>query len=89
MIQNQSGYSLLIVAAAVMTILILGTIAFSTPEIRNILPFPKTELAVSPSPVANYSEKQQLYLRNKAIIQKELQLSDEQFDLLVENANKN
>jgi uncharacterized protein HemX len=86
---NQNGVGLAVVVIVVALVL-AGVVAVATPQIRNsFLPAPKQ---VEPSPSASasqYSEKQKLYIRNEEAIKKGLNLTDQQFDLLVQNADKN
>ncbi len=85
---NQRGVGLLAVIGIV-SVIIIGAVVLTTPQIRQIvLPTPKPSPAASLAPNERYSDKQQLYLRNKATIMKNLNLNEEQFNLLVESANK-
>jgi hypothetical protein len=87
-VHSQTGVGALVVISVVVFAL-LGVIAVTTPQIRNLV-LPNNQSALpSPSPEPQLTEKQQLYLRNKETIQKALNLNDEQFDLLVESAGKN
>lgn len=88
--RNQQGVGLLAVIGIV-AIVIIGAVVLTTPQIRQtILPTPKpSPHMASSSATLNYSEKQQLYLRNKEVIKKNLNLNEDQFNLLVESANKN
>ena len=86
---NQKGISLLIVIVVV-AVVIAGVSIVAIPQLRKtFLPAQKqTESSPSASP-KQYSDKQKLYLRNEEAIKKGLNLTDQQFDLLVENADKN
>lgn len=89
-IRSQQGVGLAVVIAVVAVIL-LGAIVLGTPQIRNTL-LPATQKLNNASPSATphqYSEKQLLYIRNKETIKQGLNLSEEQFNLLVESADKN
>lgn len=91
---NQSGFSFLILLG-ITTLFLAGAIVVTTPQIKKLFtPRPDQTLQAVPSPdltekAPQYSEKQKLYLRNKARIQQELNLNDAQFDLLIESASKN
>lgn len=87
---SQQGVGLLAVIGIV-AVVIIGAVVLTTPQIRQIFfPTPKpSQYEASSSAMPQYSEKQLLYLRNKAIIMKNLNLNEEQFNLLVESANKN
>lgn len=87
---GQHGVGLLAVIGIV-AVVIIGAVALTTPQIRQtIFPTPKPALnEASSSAISRYSDKQLLYLRNKEIIMKNLNLNEEQFNLLVESANKN
>jgi hypothetical protein len=86
--QKGVGAAVVVMVAA---LILIGVIAVATPQIRNVI-LPSSHPAASPSPSAaasQYSEKQQLYLRNKEAIKQGLNLTEEQFNLLVQNADKN
>jgi hypothetical protein len=86
--KHQTGVGLLAVIGIV-SVIIIGAVVLTTPQIRQIvLPTPKPSPAASLAPNERYSDKQLLYLRNKATIMKNLNLNEEQFNLLVESANK-
>jgi hypothetical protein len=86
--KHQTGVGLLAVIGIV-TVVIIGAVVLTTPQIRQtILPTPSPSPVASVAPNGNYSDKQLLYLRNKATIMKNLDLNEEQFNLLVESANK-
>lgn len=88
-VKNQFGVGLFIVIAIV-ALTLVGAAVLTTPQIRGkIFPSPSTKSAASPSATPQLSDKQRLYLRNKATIQKTLNLNDEQFKLLLESADKN
>ncbi len=85
---NQQGVGLLAVIGIV-TVVIIGAVVLTTPQIRQtIFPTPQPTPMSSDDPMQQYSEKQLLYLRNKGTIMKSLNLNEEQFNLLVEGANK-
>ena len=87
---SQEGVGIAVVIIVVAAVLI-GGIVLATPQIRNVI-LPSAKPVVYPSPsvaASQYSDKQQLYLRNKESIKQGLNLTDEQFDLLVQNADKN
>lgn len=86
---NQQGVGLLAVIGIV-AVVIVGAVVLTTPQIRQtIFPTPKPTPVASASPMEQYSDKQLLYLRNKATIMKNLNLTEEQFNLLLESADKN
>jgi hypothetical protein len=86
---NQRGVGLLAVIGIV-AVVIIGAVVLTTPQIRQtVFPTPKPTPLPSTSPVEKYSEKQQLYLRNKATIMRNLNLNEDQFNLLLESADKN
>lgn len=91
---HEGGIGLLIVIIAIAVVLLVG-IVIATPEIRTqLLPQPSSDMSASnisvpPPPSPTPSEKQELYIKNKELIKKKLNLDDTQFDILVQNAGIN
>ena len=87
---SQRGIALPVIII-VMALVLIGAIVIGTPQIRQGLFSQHVNPTSTPFPSSTplLSAKQQLYLRNKDSIKAHLNLTDEQFDLLVQNADKN
>lgn len=89
---DQKGVGILVVVGVVAVVL-LGAIVVTSPQIRDFMFPDQYQPTPDSSPQASgeiqYSSKQQLYIRNKEVIKKNLNLTEEQFNLLVESADKN